>query len=78
MTCCPSSSSVSSACFITAEAIDLKLCTSVPLGHDSREDISVRSDSCLGHQGAKTENAKSAKTPQLMAGSSPNFYHGYI
>jgi hypothetical protein len=40
--------------------------------------ISVQSDSWLGHQGAKTETTKSAITPQLMAESSPNFYHGYI
>jgi hypothetical protein len=34
------------------------------------------SDSWLGHQGAKTENTKSARTPELMAGSSPNFILG--
>jgi hypothetical protein len=32
MMCCPSSSSVSRARFITAGAIDLKVCTYVPLG----------------------------------------------
>jgi hypothetical protein len=36
---------------------------------------SVRSDSPLGHQRAKTANTKSAIIPQLMARSSPlNFY----
>jgi hypothetical protein len=59
-------------------AIDLILCTYVPLGEmECTDQISVRSDSSLGHQGAKTENAKSAITPELMAGSSPNFYHRY-
>jgi hypothetical protein len=42
------------------------------------DQISVQSDSWLGHQGAKTENTKSAITPELMAGSSPNFYHRYV
>jgi hypothetical protein len=56
------------ACFVTAGSIDLKLCTYVPLGHLTTDQISVRSDSLLGHQGAKTENTKSAVTPQLMAG----------
>jgi hypothetical protein len=32
----------------------------------------------LGHQGAKTENTKSAMTPELMAGSSPNFYQVHL
>jgi hypothetical protein len=32
MTCCSSSSSVSRSRFVTAGAIDLKLCTYVPLG----------------------------------------------
>jgi hypothetical protein len=50
----------------------------MPLGEMTRDQISVRSDSWFGHQGAKTENAKSAITPDLMAGSPPNFYHGYI
>jgi hypothetical protein len=35
--------------------------------------ILVRSDSWLGHQGAKTENTKRAITPELIARSSPNF-----
>jgi hypothetical protein len=40
--------------------------------------ISVQSDSSFGHQGAKTENTKSAITSELMpvmAGSPSNFYH---
>jgi hypothetical protein len=76
MTCCPSSS-VSRAHFVTGVSIDLKLCTYVPLGEITLDQISVRSDSWLGHQGAKPENAKSAVTPELP-GSSPNFYHRYI
>jgi hypothetical protein len=80
MTCCPSS--VSREHFVTAGSIDLKLCTYVPLDEMTlRDQISVRSDSWLGHQDrqeAKTENAKSAITPELMPGSSPNFYHRYI
>jgi hypothetical protein len=79
MTCCPSSS-VSRARFVTAGQVylpeTLYICTQ--RGNGSRDQISVRSDSWLGHQGAKTENAKSAITPKLMAGSSPNFYHRYI
>jgi hypothetical protein len=42
------------------------------------DHISVQTDSWLGHQGAKAENTKSAMTPELMAGSSPNFYHRYL
>jgi hypothetical protein len=38
--------------------------------------ISVQSDYWLGHQGAKTENTKSATTPELMTGSAPNCYRG--
>jgi hypothetical protein len=52
------------------------LCT--PRSDNLTDQISVQSDFWLGHQGAKTENTKSATTPELMAGSSPNFYHGYI
>jgi hypothetical protein len=40
--------------------------------------VRVQSDSWFCHQEAKTENTKSAITPELMAGSSPNFYHIYI
>jgi hypothetical protein len=43
-----------------------------------RKYILARSDSWLGHQGAKTKNTKSAITPEVMAGSAPNFYHRYI
>jgi hypothetical protein len=31
-----------------------------------------------GRQAAILENQQSAITPELMAGSSPRFYHGYI
>jgi hypothetical protein len=67
------SSSVSMACFVTAGAIDLKLCTYVPLG----KNISTSQTTfwSLG-LATKTENTKSATTPELMAGSSPN--HRYI
>jgi hypothetical protein len=74
-----SSSSVSRARFVTAGAIDLKtLYIWTPRWNDCTDKISVRSDSWLVHQGAKTENAKSAVTPELMTGSSPNFYHRYM
>jgi hypothetical protein len=53
--------------FVTAGVID-------PFG----KLILARSDSWLGHQGAKTQNTKSAVTPEAIAGSAPNFYHGYI
>jgi hypothetical protein len=42
----------------------------VPLGKSNSDQISVQSDSWLGHQGVKTKNTKSAITPELMAGSS--------
>jgi hypothetical protein len=52
--------------FVTAIAIDLKLCTYVPLGMSNLTgQILVQSDSLVGHQGAKTENTKSAITPEL-------------
>jgi hypothetical protein len=38
----------------------------------------LQSDSWFVPPGAKTENTKSAITPELMAGSFPNFYHRYI
>jgi hypothetical protein len=60
-------SSVSRACFITAGAIDPKLCTFVPLGK-SNSQTKFWSSLILGL--AKTENTKSAMTPKLMAGSS--------
>jgi hypothetical protein len=47
ITCCPSSSSVDTACFVTTRAIDLKLCTYVPLAI-GQDQVSVRSDSWLG------------------------------
>jgi hypothetical protein len=51
MTCCPLVSSVSRAHFVTAGSIDLKLCAYVPLGEMTLDQISVRSDSWLGHRG---------------------------
>jgi hypothetical protein len=45
------------------------------MSDDFTDQILVRSDSWLGHQGAKTKNTKSAVTPELMARSSQNFYH---
>jgi hypothetical protein len=71
----PASSSVSMARFITAGAIDPKLCIYVPLGK-SNSQTKFRSSLILGL--ATTENTKSAITTELMAGSSPNFYHRYI
>jgi hypothetical protein len=52
------------------------LCT--PRSDNLTDQIAVRSDSWLGHQGAKTENTTPATTPELMAGSAPHFYLGYI
>jgi hypothetical protein len=63
------SSSVSTAHFVTAGAIDPKICTYLPLGKSNHRPKLVQSDSWLGHQGAKTKNTKSAITPELMAGS---------
>jgi hypothetical protein len=56
-------------------AIDPKLCTYGPLGKSNSVKILVQCGSSLGHQGARTENTKSAITPELMPGLSPNFYH---
>jgi hypothetical protein len=51
----------------------------IPRSDDLTDQIiSVQSDSWLGHQGAKTENTKSATTPELMTGSAPNFYHLHL
>jgi hypothetical protein len=61
--------------FVTAGAIDLNLCTYVPLGKSNSQ---AKSDSWLGQQGAKTKNTKSARTPDIIAGSSSNVYHRYI
>jgi hypothetical protein len=57
------SSSVNTARFVTARAIDLKLCTYVPLGHMTYQN-KFQSDLilCL----AKTENTKSAMTPEQI------------
>jgi hypothetical protein len=64
---CPSY--VSRACFVTAAAIDLQLCA-----YDSQTKF--RSDLIpgLATRGLKPKT-KSAMTPELMAGSSPNCYH---
>jgi hypothetical protein len=69
---------VSRAGFVTAGAIDLKLCTYVPLG-EMTVQTKFRSDLILGlaTRGQKPKT-KSAMTPELMAGSSPNCYHMYI
>jgi hypothetical protein len=63
------SGSVGRARFVTAGAIDLNLCTYVPIGHLTSQ-TNFRSDLILGlaTRGPKPE---SAMTPQLMAGSSP-------
>jgi hypothetical protein len=72
-----SSLSISRARFVTAATIDPKLYTYVglPLGKNNSH-TQFRSSLILGL--AKTENTKSAMTPELMAGSSPNFYHVYL
>jgi hypothetical protein len=70
-------SSVSRARFVTAGAIDPKLCAYVPLGK-SNSQTKFLSSLILGlaTRVPKTENTKRAITPELMAGSSPNFYIG--
>jgi hypothetical protein len=58
---------------ISTRASDVKhgtLCTH--RSDDLTDKILVRSDSWLGDQGAKPENTKIAKTPELMTGSAPN------
>jgi hypothetical protein len=64
--------------FVTAGAIDLKLCTYVPLGK-SNSQAKFWSSLILGFatRGPK-QKQKVPITPELMAGSSPNFYHRYI
>jgi hypothetical protein len=56
--------------FLAAGAIDPKLCTYVPLGKSNLQTKFRSSESLFGHQGPK-----SAMTAELMAGSSPIFYH---
>jgi hypothetical protein len=70
--------SVGRAHFVAAGTIDLKLCTYVSLG-EMTVQAKFRSDLILGlaTRGPKVKT-QSARTPELMAGSSPNFYHGYI
>jgi hypothetical protein len=72
MMCCPSSVSKACSQLWVYWPETLYICT--PRWNDSRDQILVRSN-WLGHQGAKTENTKSATTPELMVGSSPNCYH---
>jgi hypothetical protein len=71
--CCPSSS-VNMARFVIARAIDLKLCTYVPLGHMTYQ-TKFQSDLILG---LAPENTKSAITPEQMIGLSSNFYQRYM
>jgi tryptophan synthase alpha subunit len=60
--------------FVAIRAIDLKLCTYVPLGHMTYY-AKFQSDLILDFATrAKTENTKSAITPEQMIGSSSNFY----
>jgi hypothetical protein len=60
------------ACFVTAGAIDMKLCTCPSFGQITPQ-TKFQSDLILG-LATKTEKTKSAVTPELMAGSSPSFY----
>jgi hypothetical protein len=64
---CPSS--VSRASFVTAGAIDPKLCTYVPLGKSNFGPVWFL---------VWPPGGQNRKHPELMAGSSPNFYHRYI
>jgi hypothetical protein len=62
--------------FVTARAIDLKLCTYVPLGHMTYQ-TKFQSDLILAlATRGQSENTKSAITPEQMIGSSPNFIIG--
>jgi hypothetical protein len=57
----------------------LTLCEHVSRHHLHFHQISARSDFKYGRQAAMLENQQSAIiTPELMAGSAPNFYHRYI
>jgi hypothetical protein len=66
--CDHAAASVGRARFVTAGAIDQKLCTYVPLDKSNLQtkSRSVQSDFWPGHQ--------VAITPELMAGSSPKFF----
>jgi hypothetical protein len=67
-------SSVSTARFVTAGAINLKLCTYIPLAK-SNSQIKFGSSLILGlaTRGPKPKTQK-VLTPELMAWSSQNFY----
>jgi hypothetical protein len=56
----------------------LTLCEHVSGHHLPVNQILARSDLKYGYQVAILEKNQSAITPQLMAGSAPNCYHGYI
>jgi hypothetical protein len=73
----PALSSVSRARFVTAGAIDPKLCTYVPLGK-SNSQTKFWSSLILGLATRGSKPKISAITPELMAGSSPNFNHVYL
>jgi hypothetical protein len=60
--------------FVTIKAIALNLCVHVPLGKSNSLTSLILG---LATRGPKPKTIKSA-TPELMAGSSPNFYHRYI
>jgi hypothetical protein len=55
-------------------AVDMQLCTYVPLGSNSQTKFQSSLILGLATRGPKP---KTDITPELMAGSSPNFYHRY-
>jgi hypothetical protein len=68
--------SISRARFVTAGTIDPKLCTYVPLG---LVRVTYRPNfGPVWFLVWPPKTQKSTMTPELMAGSSPNFYHRYI
>jgi hypothetical protein len=62
-------------CFKKLVYETLTFCEHVSRHHLHFYRISARSDLKYGRQAAILENQQSAITPELMAGSSPNFYH---
>jgi hypothetical protein len=56
----------------------LTLCEQVSRHYLQFYRISARSNFKYGRQAAIMENQQSAITPELMAGSSPNFWYRYM
>jgi hypothetical protein len=63
------------ASFVTTGAIDLELCTYVPLGKNNSQ--AKFQSSLILSLATRRPKPKTDIAPELMAGSSPNFYHRY-